>query len=205
MNFIRRSLLRTGVGTVAATLAGCLDAISEESEGENKEESHREERREHWKEQDDFPDDDYRNREVPVFLPGGDSTTPDFGFLNGKDEDITGSEYTYELTIEALEEPVDVWIGPQQEGMGDDLDNPESFFEDESDFDYYDEYSQQSVELYEEQITVPDDDDYWYYVFVAGEEPSMAITNRSFVDIEVKIEGYHYVDFDDWYEDIHGS
>lgn len=204
MDFTRRSLLRAGIGAAVASTAGCLDSIATDDDGEVEEETREEQRREMWKEMDDFPEDDYRNREVPFMLPTGESTTPDFGFLNGKTKDIIGSEYTYDLTIKALEEPVDVWIGPKQEGMGD-LDDPESIFEDESDFEYYDEYSHQSTELYEEQITVPDEDDYWYYVFAAGEEPSMSVANRSFVDIEVEIEAYHYVDFDEWREDRYGS
>lgn len=204
MDFTRRRLLGAGAGAAGCALAGCLDAIAGENGAENGGESRRDERRQFWEEQDDFPNDDYRNREVPVFFPGGESTTPEFGFFHGKDEDIIGSEYTYDLTIRALEDPVDVWIGPKHERMGD-LDDPELIFEDDSDFEYYDEYSRQSTELYEERITVPDEDDYWYYVFAAGEEPSMALVNRSFVDIEVEIEGYHYVGFDEWYEDRYGS
>ncbi|MFC4438537.1 MULTISPECIES: hypothetical protein [Natrialbaceae] len=70
-----------GIGTATSALAGCLDVIADEGE-EEETESRQEERREFWEEQDNFPNDDYRNREVPTILPTGESTTPDFGFFN---------------------------------------------------------------------------------------------------------------------------
>ena len=94
---------------------------------------------------------------------------PEFNFLAGKDESLIGSEVTYELTIEA-DNSVDVWIGPKQESM-EDLSDPDLLFEDDGDFEYYDRYNQQSTDHYGAAITVPDDEEYWYYVLAAGVVP----------------------------------
>ena len=156
--------------------------------------------RELWADLDDYPDDDYRNREYPTIgVQDGDREAPEFNFLAGKGESLIGREVTHELTIEA-DDPVDVWIGPKQESM-EDLSDPELLFEDDGDFEYYDRYSEQSTDHYAEAITVPDDEEYWYYVFAAGEVPSMALWDREFVDITVELESYYYVPFEEWYAD----
>lgn len=182
----RRQLLTSLSGVVGAgLLSGCTDIVDGVTT------SREDELRQHWEQNDDYPDDESRNRQTPLSSSEFTrrETTPFWGENIMGNTTGWGDEYTYDIIIDSVHnERMDVYVTP-----------PPDEWDDSDSFEYFNGMGQENVVRFETTITVPDDEAWYLFVFKSGKEPSMSIMrDYEEVTVDMMVEGYYYLSFEEY-------
>jgi len=174
----RQFISHSAVATIAS-ITGCIG------------DSERDRLAEEWERQDQYPNDDYRNREVPVPPHTGDYSTgmmPSPIPLIGRASDHPGSDYTYDVTIES-DEPVNVFLTPDEQH--------ESLLEGKE-VERFPDYTENEMHHVEFRVSVPDGTQYELYVVSPDYEPGNHRNIPDTIDYRFDVEAFYYVEKDEW-------